>query len=83
MCNHFSNYFSLREQFAVEGSVELNPLHGSDDPEIAAKEVEYFFPVEHTLCAIKPSHFSERGKGERLQSFSRALRVYFTNLLSK
>ena len=44
----------------MEDSEEMNPLHGSDNPEKAATEVNYFFPVEHTLCAIKP-HLDDKG----------------------
>ncbi len=44
----------------MEGSDEINPLHGSDNPDKAASEVNFFFPVEHTFCAIKP-HMDDRG----------------------
>ena len=54
---------SLRQQFVVEGTDEeaVGPLHGSDNPEKAASEVNFFFPVEHTFCAIKP-HMGDRGQ---------------------
>ena len=39
----------------------MNPLHGSDAKETAAAELDYFFPTEHTFCAIKP-HVENRGK---------------------
>uniref|UniRef100_UPI00398F63F6 thioredoxin domain-containing protein 3 homolog isoform X1 n=3 Tax=Pristiophorus japonicus TaxID=55135 RepID=UPI00398F63F6 len=44
---------SLRARFAVE-DVPFNQLHGSRNIEIAMKELRYFFPLEHTLVAIKP-----------------------------
>ncbi|XP_050407606.1 thioredoxin domain-containing protein 6 isoform X6 [Patella vulgata] len=44
---------SLRAQFSVE-DVEINQLHGSDSPETAQKELEYFFPMEQTVACIKP-----------------------------
>ncbi len=40
----------------------MNPLHGSDSKDKAMEEINYFFPVEHTLSLIKPSHLSERGE---------------------
>lgn len=52
---------SLRAQFAVEGN-EVNPLHGSDNSETAAREIQYFFPVEHTVGIIKPSGLTEKGQ---------------------
>lgn len=58
---------SLREEFATEGN-EINPLHGSDTAESAAREVDYFFPMEHTLCAVKPTHNAhddEKGNTEK------------------
>ncbi|XP_055489444.1 thioredoxin domain-containing protein 6-like [Leucoraja erinacea] len=44
---------SLRAKFALE-DIPFPQLHGSQDIEIAAKELQFFFPVEHTLVAIKP-----------------------------
>ena len=32
----------------------INPLHGSDSPESAAKEIQQFFPVQSTVAVIKP-----------------------------
>ena len=40
----------------------FNQLHGSSSVEDASKEVEYFFPKEHTLGVIKPNAISEKGK---------------------
>lgn len=51
---------SLRAQFGVE-DVPFNQLHGSASVEDATKEVEYFFPTEHTLGVIKPNALSEKG----------------------
>ncbi|KAK6181619.1 hypothetical protein SNE40_009441 [Patella caerulea] len=44
---------SLRAQFSIE-DVEINQLHGSDSPQTAQKELEYFFPMEQTVACIKP-----------------------------
>ena len=44
---------SLRHQFQVEDS-PINPLHGSDSPEAAEKEIQHFFPVQSTVAVIKP-----------------------------
>ena len=48
---HFNR--SLRHQFQVEDS-PINPLHGSDSPEAAEKEIQHFFPVQSTVAVIKP-----------------------------
>lgn len=32
----------------------INPLHGSDSPEMAEKEIQQFFPVQSTVAVIKP-----------------------------
>ncbi|XP_041923870.1 thioredoxin domain-containing protein 6-like [Alosa sapidissima] len=44
---------SLRAQFAID-DVPVNQLHGSSTMEEAQKELQHFFPVEHTLAVIKP-----------------------------
>uniref|UniRef100_A0A8D0E0W9 Nucleoside diphosphate kinase-like domain-containing protein n=1 Tax=Salvator merianae TaxID=96440 RepID=A0A8D0E0W9_SALMN len=49
---------SLRAQFAIDGA-PINQLHGSSTSEQAAKELEFFFPVENTLAVIKPTAFEE------------------------
>ncbi|KAJ7322679.1 hypothetical protein JRQ81_018966 [Phrynocephalus forsythii] len=49
---------SLRAEFAVE-SASINQLHGSSTPDQAARELEFFFPVENTLAVIKPSALEE------------------------
>lgn len=46
-------YSSLRHHFQVEDS-PINPLHGSDSPEAAEKEIQHFFPVQSTVAVIKP-----------------------------
>jgi len=43
------------------GDAPFNQLHGSSSVEDASKEVEYFFPKEHTLGVIKPNALSEKG----------------------
>ncbi|XP_077159156.1 thioredoxin domain-containing protein 3 [Paroedura picta] len=49
---------SLRAEFAID-SAPINQLHGSDSASQAAKELEFFFPVEHTLAVIKPTALEE------------------------
>ncbi|XP_025040953.1 thioredoxin domain-containing protein 3 isoform X2 [Pelodiscus sinensis] len=49
---------SLRSEYAVD-NVPLNQLHGSISPGEAEKELEFFFPVEHTLAVIKPTAVME------------------------
>ncbi|XP_041322570.1 thioredoxin domain-containing protein 3 [Pyrgilauda ruficollis] len=44
---------SLRAQFSFE-NVPINQLHGSSTPSDAQKELEFFFPEEHTFALIKP-----------------------------
>lgn len=44
---------SLRHHFQVEDS-PINPLHGSDSPETAEKEIQQLFPVQSTVAVIKP-----------------------------
>ncbi|XP_059843321.1 thioredoxin domain-containing protein 6-like [Hypanus sabinus] len=44
---------SLIARFAYKDN-PFNQLHGSQDIETAVKELQFFFPVEHTLVAIKP-----------------------------
>ncbi|XP_069064248.1 thioredoxin domain-containing protein 3 [Pleurodeles waltl] len=44
---------SLRAEFAMDDT-PINQLHGSSTPEEARRELEFFFPVEHTLAVIKP-----------------------------
>lgn len=41
--------------------IPFNQLHGSASTEDATKEVEYFFPTEHTLGVIKPNALSDKG----------------------
>ncbi|XP_018421443.1 PREDICTED: thioredoxin domain-containing protein 6 [Nanorana parkeri] len=49
---------SLRARFTPsEGAI--NQLHGSSSPVSAEKEINFFFPVEHTLAAIKPDAMEE------------------------
>ena len=52
---------SLRAQFCEDESAH-NPLHGSDTPSEAEKEIRFFFPKEKTLAVIKPNAMEERGK---------------------
>ncbi|XP_068260480.1 thioredoxin domain-containing protein 3 [Nyctibius grandis] len=45
---------SLRAQYAVN-NIPIGQLHGSSTPDEAQKELEFFFPQEHTLALIKPA----------------------------
>ncbi|XP_078234852.1 thioredoxin domain-containing protein 3 [Pogona vitticeps] len=49
---------SLRAEFAIENA-PINQLHGSSTPDQAARELEFFFPVENTMAVIKPSALEE------------------------
>ncbi|XP_071592118.1 thioredoxin domain-containing protein 3 isoform X1 [Heliangelus exortis] len=44
---------SLRAKYAFD-DVPINQLHGSSTRDDAQKELEFFFPQEHTLALIKP-----------------------------
>ncbi|NXF32991.1 TXND3 protein, partial [Nyctibius bracteatus] len=44
---------SLRAMYALN-DVPIDQLHGSSTPDDAQKELEFFFPQEHTLALIKP-----------------------------
>ncbi|NXV52181.1 TXND3 protein, partial [Uria aalge] len=44
---------SLRAKYAVE-NIPIGQLHGSSTPDDAQKELDFFFPQEHTLALIKP-----------------------------
>ncbi|XP_028940627.1 thioredoxin domain-containing protein 3 [Antrostomus carolinensis] len=45
---------SLRAKYAVD-NIPINQLHGSSTPDEAQKELQFFFPQEHTLALIKPA----------------------------
>ncbi|XP_035748653.1 thioredoxin domain-containing protein 3 [Egretta garzetta] len=45
---------SLRAKYAVN-NIPVGQLHGSSTPNDAQKELEFFFPQEHTLALIKPA----------------------------
>lgn len=49
---------SLRVKFAVENEV-INQLHGSASLEEAQREINFFFPKQHTLAVIKPDAVEE------------------------
>ncbi|XP_025957939.1 thioredoxin domain-containing protein 3 [Dromaius novaehollandiae] len=49
---------SLRAEYAVD-SIPLDQLHGSSSPDDAQKELQFFFPQEHTLALIKPAAVKE------------------------
>uniref|UniRef100_A0A8C3X617 Thioredoxin domain-containing protein 3 n=1 Tax=Catagonus wagneri TaxID=51154 RepID=A0A8C3X617_9CETA len=44
---------SLCTRFAME-SLPINQLYGSDSLEAAEREIQYFFPPQHTVALIKP-----------------------------
>merc|ERR1719229_888594 len=43
---------SLRATFAT--NTTQNAVHGSDSPQSAARELDFFFNVQHTLAVLKP-----------------------------
>ncbi|XP_049672695.1 thioredoxin domain-containing protein 3 [Accipiter gentilis] len=45
---------SLRAKYAVS-NIPIGQLHGSSTPDDAQKELQFFFPEEHTLALIKPA----------------------------
>ncbi|XP_009986438.1 PREDICTED: thioredoxin domain-containing protein 3, partial [Tauraco erythrolophus] len=45
---------SLRAKYAVN-NIPIGQLHGSSTPDDARKELQFFFPQEHTLALIKPA----------------------------
>ncbi|KAM9302814.1 thioredoxin domain-containing protein 3 [Morus bassanus] len=45
---------SLRAKYAVN-NIPIDQLHGSSTPDNAQKELQFFFPQEHTLALIKPA----------------------------
>lgn len=53
---------SLCAQFAIEG-LPINQLYGSDSLEAAEREIQYFFPPQHTVALIKP-HVTQEQRGK-------------------
>ena len=53
-------HFSFRAQFSAEEDT-INPIHGSDNPEHARQELEYFFPMQKTVAVIKPDAYENKG----------------------
>lgn len=52
----------------------INGIHGSDSEQSATKELEFFFPKEHTLAVIKPDAAGEhKGNNGRNKSIVGAL----------
>ncbi|XP_074996838.1 thioredoxin domain-containing protein 3 [Calonectris borealis] len=49
---------SLRAQYAIN-NIPIGQLHGSSTPDDAEKELQFFFPQEHTLALIKPAAAKE------------------------
>nr|XP_009503633.1 PREDICTED: thioredoxin domain-containing protein 3 [Phalacrocorax carbo] len=45
---------SLRAKYVVD-NIPIDQLHGSSTPDDAQKELQFFFPQEHTLALIKPA----------------------------
>nr|XP_025146907.1 thioredoxin domain-containing protein 3 isoform X5 [Bubalus bubalis] len=56
----------LCAQFAIEG-LPINQLYGSDSLEAAEREIQYFFPPQHTVALIKP-HVTQEQRGVHLWS---------------
>uniref|UniRef100_A0A8C0FK99 NME/NM23 family member 8 n=1 Tax=Bubo bubo TaxID=30461 RepID=A0A8C0FK99_BUBBB len=58
---------SLRAKYAV-GNIPIGQLHGSSTPNDAEKELQFFFPREHTLALIKPDAAKKhKGKDDIMQ----------------
>lgn len=55
---------SWRALFAFE-HIPINQLHGSSTPSDAQKELEFFFPEEHTFALIKPDAATHKGMAFR------------------
>ena len=51
---------SLRAQFSVE-ECPINQLHGSDTPETAEQELNFFFPMQQTVAVVKPDAYQTKG----------------------
>ncbi|KAM9305623.1 thioredoxin domain-containing protein 6-like [Gastrophryne carolinensis] len=49
---------SMRARFTPKDG-EINQLHGSSSTTEAEKEINFFFPLEHTLATIKPDALEE------------------------
>ncbi|KAM6104180.1 thioredoxin domain-containing protein 3 [Theristicus caerulescens] len=56
---------SLRAKYAVN-NIPIGQLHGSSTPNDAQKELQFFFPQEHTLALIKPAA-AKHYKGDIMQ----------------
>ena len=54
---------SLRATFASDTT--KNAVHGSDSADSAARELDFFFNVEHTLAVLKPDAVAA-GKGQEI-----------------
>ena len=57
---------SFRAQYAID-DVHINQFHGSDSMEAAQRELEYFFPMQQTVAAIKPDAFQTKGTAMHIQ----------------
>ncbi|XP_040820600.1 thioredoxin domain-containing protein 3 [Ochotona curzoniae] len=62
-----NEYFpdSFCAQFAM-GSLPFNQLYGSNSPETAEREIQYFFPEQNALALIKP-HVTQEQREEILK----------------
>ena len=56
---------SLCAQFAIEG-LPINQLYGSDSLEAAEREIQHFFPPQHTVALIKP-HVTQEQRGKYIK----------------
>lgn len=45
------------------GSLPFNQLYGSNSPETAEREIQYFFPEQNALALIKP-HVTQEQRGK-------------------
>ena len=44
----------------VDGT-DVNMIHGSDSPEKANDELNFFFPMQQTVAVIKPDAYENKG----------------------
>ncbi|XP_061054212.1 thioredoxin domain-containing protein 3 [Eubalaena glacialis] len=61
---------SLCAQFAME-SLPINQLYGSDSLEAAERDIQYFFPPQHTAALIKP-HVTQEQREDILRLIKEA-----------
>ncbi len=66
--------YSFRAQFSID-DVPLNQFHGSDSLDTANQELEFFFPMQQTVAAIKPDGFQTKGKQIKMFAYYRVVSI--------